>query len=823
MKRAAFLAAVLSLTSLTATAQPTFVEFESGPVRPVALSPNGSRLFVANIPDNRLEVFVVIAGRNADPRALDPGRAWSRWRWPRAATPRSGSSTTSPTASASSTSPRRRRASCARCSSATSRATSSSPARAAPAHSSRPPIAASSAPTPRSRGCPARATRSSRRPGVGRADVWVFDAANLGTTLGGTPLRILTLFADTPRALAGPRRHHGLHRRVPLRQPDDLAHRAAVCDGFATQCAAPCRAPRARASRRRCRDNTARRGGAGGRASSSSAIGANMGRLARPRPGTPSCRSACPITTYSRVERQHARERRDRLRSRRHDPVQHGVNPVTGAGLRHQHREPQHTRFEGPGVYGGSTVQGHLSEARITVLNPAPAASMPAAPEQAHQLLAAAHRSGREPRADQRTDPPAWRPRSSRWSRATAPRSTCAAFGSAKIGVFNAAAIEDPNFETNFDPATASANYIPYRRRPEPASRSTRPNNRLYVLTRFDNSVRVIDPTTKATLAELAAAQSRARVGGDGPAVPLRRAAHLGQRRGLVRELPHLRRLRQPGLGPRQPRRGRSTTNPQPAVVRGRRSTAPATFHPMKGPMTTQTLRGLATHGAHALARRPRERLLRHRPLQRPSRATRLQRGLVVPELHRRVRGAGRDSDGADLTADMQQFSDFSLQVVEPPNPVRALDNTLTAPRRSERSARTPCFNGAGTTRTSSRTCNGCHELNPCAGLLRHRRRAERSRAKRRHARSRTCATPTAKVGMFGCPASRGPATRCAASASCTTARSTRVNDFLGARVFNLTPTSRRSSSSSCCSLPDRPRADRRPAGDAHRAATAAS
>lgn len=39
-------------------------------------------------------------------------------------------------------------------------------------------------------------------PGVGRADVWVFDATGLGDTLEGTPLTILTLFTDTPRALA---------------------------------------------------------------------------------------------------------------------------------------------------------------------------------------------------------------------------------------------------------------------------------------------------------------------------------------------------------------------------------------------------------------------------------------------------------------------------------------------------------------------------------------------------------------------------------------------------------------------------------------------
>ena len=41
-------------------------------------------------------------------------------------------------------------------------------------------------------------------PGVGRADVWVFDANQCcrGASVGGEPLTILTFFADTPRALA---------------------------------------------------------------------------------------------------------------------------------------------------------------------------------------------------------------------------------------------------------------------------------------------------------------------------------------------------------------------------------------------------------------------------------------------------------------------------------------------------------------------------------------------------------------------------------------------------------------------------------------------
>ncbi|NRB39899.1 MAG: hypothetical protein HRU20_15760 [Pseudomonadales bacterium] len=40
-----------------------------------------------------------------------------------------------------------------------------------------------------------------RKPGIGRADIFVFDADNLGDALGGKPLKVVSLFADTPRAL----------------------------------------------------------------------------------------------------------------------------------------------------------------------------------------------------------------------------------------------------------------------------------------------------------------------------------------------------------------------------------------------------------------------------------------------------------------------------------------------------------------------------------------------------------------------------------------------------------------------------------------------
>ena len=63
--RVALLAVSISASLLfaaTGSAQTSFVEFESGPVRPIALSPDGSLLFAVNTPDNRLEVFAVSGG-----------------------------------------------------------------------------------------------------------------------------------------------------------------------------------------------------------------------------------------------------------------------------------------------------------------------------------------------------------------------------------------------------------------------------------------------------------------------------------------------------------------------------------------------------------------------------------------------------------------------------------------------------------------------------------------------------------------------------------------------------------------------------------------
>ena len=50
----------LSLVIVAVDAMAGFVTFESGQVRPLAMSPDGTRLYAVNTPDNQLEIFNVV-------------------------------------------------------------------------------------------------------------------------------------------------------------------------------------------------------------------------------------------------------------------------------------------------------------------------------------------------------------------------------------------------------------------------------------------------------------------------------------------------------------------------------------------------------------------------------------------------------------------------------------------------------------------------------------------------------------------------------------------------------------------------------------------
>ena len=175
----------------------SFVNFESGHVRPLALSPDASQLFAVDTPDNRLEVYTVTAAGltlAAEVQVgLEPVAVAARTN--RAARTEvwvvNHLSDSISIVEIDPTTP------------ALSRVTRTLLVGDEP----RDVVFAGSG---GNRAFVTGAHRGQNRPGdpqlttpgVGRADVWAFDADNLGAALGGTPLAIIQLFGDTPRALA---------------------------------------------------------------------------------------------------------------------------------------------------------------------------------------------------------------------------------------------------------------------------------------------------------------------------------------------------------------------------------------------------------------------------------------------------------------------------------------------------------------------------------------------------------------------------------------------------------------------------------------------
>ena len=126
-----------------------------------------------------------------------------------------------------------------------------------------------------------------------------------------------------------------------------------------------------------------------------------------------------------------------------------------------------------------------------------------------------------------------------------------------------------------------------------------------------------------------------------------------------------------------------------------------ARFHPMKGPMTTQSLRGLSDAGpmhwrGDRTGRNPRE-------------GESLEHAAFVEFNEAFVELLGRDAPLSD--AEMAAFADFALTIRYPPNPIRALDNSLSA---SAAEGRRIYFEESTT--SEEFTCNDCHRLDPPNG-----------------------------------------------------------------------------------------------------------
>jgi YVTN family beta-propeller protein len=674
---------VLVLAATPAAA--AFVTFESGQVRPLALSPDGTRLFAVNTPDNRLEIFAVgapVAGTSnlthfgSVPVGLEPVAVAARtdtevW----VVNHLSDSVSVVDLAG--------------------------TPRVVRTLHVGDEPRDIVFAGPGGNRAFVTTAHRGQNgigdpqltTPGVGRADVWVFDALALGpASMGGTPLGVVTLFGDTPRALAVAPGGGTVYAAVfHSGNRTTTVTEGAVCNDSVVNglVSGPCTVAGVSMPGGLPLPETnvelIRRPETGLIVKFNPAPGVNQWQDQLGRNWNNAVKFTLPDWDVFAIDASTLAQ------TAAHRSVgtvifNMAVNPATGRVYVSNTEARNEIRFEGPGVFGGSTVRGRLAEARITVIDGAavtpihlnkhiPYGTVPSPAGVKDDSLATPLGMAVNAAGD------------TLW---------VAAFGSSKIGVFNTSALE----ANLFTPSAAS--HIGVSGGGPSGLVLDEARSRLYVLTRFDNAVSVIDTVGQLEIAHLPLHNPEPASVVDGrpflyDAVTTSSngeascaACHIfGDFDSLAWDLGNPDDIVVP--------------NPNPVRVADLLGISFVGFHPMKGPMTTQSLRGMANHGPMHWRGDRTGGSIGGDPLSED---------LAFKAFN--VAFDGLLGRGAPLTnAQMQAFTDFILQVTYPPNPIRALDNALTPDQQAGRD-----FYFSAQASDVFENCNGCHRLDPAAGFF---------------------------------------------------------------------------------------------------------
>jgi DNA-binding beta-propeller fold protein YncE len=659
-----------SASPQTAPQPPAYTLFESGQVRPLALSPDRSRLFAANTPDGRLEVFDVdphgLSHRASIPVGLEPVAVAARTDSEVWVVNHLSDSISIVNVSRHEPNrvvrtllvgdeprdivfagPQKRRAFI----------------------------------TTAHRGQNSPINPQLTTPGIGRADVWVFDALNTGTSLGGSPLTIITLFSDTPRALAA--------------SPDgSRVYAAALASGNRTTTVHDLFVP-------------------------------DGGEAAGGIPSPNTNHAGVPHFETGLIVKFNGTHWVDELGRAWDDNVKFNlpdkdvfvinaqgnvpkqisgpagfftgvgtvlynmvVNPANGKVYVTNTEARNNLRFSGSGNFAHTTVQGRFAENRITVLSP-----------QGH-TVAARHLN---PHIDFGNCCQELPNEENSLSLAlpqgmaiTSSGNTLyvAAMGSDKIAAFKTSELEQNTF------TPASIPKIPVSGGGPTGLVLDEARDRIYVMTRFDNSISIIDTKSRVEIGHVAMFNPEPATVKAG-----RRFlydAALSSSRGdsscaschVSGDTDHL----AWDLGDPD---GDVIAAPGPFRVISDPNTID--FHPMKGPMVTQSLRGLDNHGAmHWRGDRSGGF---NEPSAQPNEGSFDEREAFRQFNEAFVALLGRSSQIAP--GDMQAFTDFALQITYPPNPIRALDNSLTPDQQTGRDL---YFNKPATT---GLTCNFCHVLDP--------------------------------------------------------------------------------------------------------------
>lgn len=675
---------------------PTYLNFESGPVQPLALSADGSRLYAVNTPDDRLEVFQVdatgILHLHSIPVGMEPVSVATRANgdvW--VVNHLSDSvSIVDPVAMRVERTllvgdePR----------GIVFAGPGFGRAFIATAHRGQHRTHASVA------GIPGAGDPQLTTPGVGRADVWVFDADAPGDDVGGIPLAILTLFGDSPRALAATPDGATVYAAIFQSGNRTAAINAQlVCDGF--QFDEPCLiagvafAP----------------GGALGPPTNHEGFQApEVGLLVQFDETTGDWRDFAGRRWNLQV--RFDLPDKDVFRIDASTLTETGffsgvgttnfnmaVHPTNGKVYVSTTHSMNLKRFEGPGTMS-TTVQGDLARSGITILDGA----------NVHPRFLNKHLNYASLASHPNFDDTA------RLHSLATPTDVAisadgstlyvAAFGSSKVGVFDTAALD----ANSFHPKTASASYVSVSGGGPGGLALDEANDRLYVWTRFDNGVSVVDLATGtevdhqtfhspepagivagrrflydagATSANGEASCSSCHVFGDNDQL----AWDLGDPDGDVTTSPlGILNLAAAGFGS--------------SPING--TGEPTDFHPMKGPMTTQTLRGMQNHGAMHWRG---DRSVGFFGTDPTDEDLSFRNFIVAFE--------GLLGREAPIREDeMQEFADFALSLMLPPNPIRAIDGSLTA---AQQAGRDFWFDEQV---DGQRTCNDCHTIDPSLGFF---------------------------------------------------------------------------------------------------------
>ena len=767
-----------TVVATPAVAQTSFVAFESGHVRPITLSPNGSKLFAVNTPDNTLEIFDVGAGgltfAASVPVGMEPVSVAARTDGEVWVVNHLSDSISIVDVSLAVPMVTRTLLVGDEPRDIVFAGTGGNRAFITTAHRGQHRTHSSIAGV---FGAGNPADPRFATPGIDRADVWVFDATNLGTTIGGTPEDVLTFFSDTPRALATDGTTVYVAAFMSGNQTT-VVNEVLVNDGFG-----PSGAP---GPNDNANGDPAPEVGVIVKLTGGNWLDANgTNRNAAIPFDLPdndvfafNANTLTKGTVFSSVGTT---------------LFNMAINPTSGKIYVTNTESPNEVMFEGHGDHGGSTVQGKLSLSRVTILDPAGAGQQVQHLNQhinyanLHTAVGANH-TAINAQIPHSLATPLQPTISSDGNTIYIP-----AFGSKRIGVFTRTELEDTNFATNFDPTIQSANYLSTFSGGPTGLALDEVNNRLYVMMRFNNLIEVVDLATKTISGvhllhnpePASIIQGRPvlydaiNTSGNGEASCS--SCHIfGDLDGLAWNLGD----------PDEPTSTNNQPQPDPLLQLAEPT---EDFHPMKGPMTTQTLKGMSTHGAMHwrgdradgffgtdLCTQPGYGQLNS--TNAPCDEANAFKNFIVA-----FEGL-LGKEGTISTFNMALFTNFMLQVQLPPNPVSNFDNSLTAAQQAGSDKWFSC--GAGTTECAPldanatdtvEDCDGCHSLDPLNGFF-GTGGEESFEGEPQHMKVPHLRNVYTKVGMFSAP---GPQVRGTGLLHDGSVANT--DDFLGATVFGLT------------------------------------